>query len=104
MLAGSKEARMTCKILLEAVAFCHDRRVAHRDLKPENLLLLSETDDSSIKIADFGFAKVVKEPMSLKTQCGTPVSIAYFVCLWLLPPFVPELGLEIELISGCACR
>ena len=101
---NEKEARMTCKILLEAVAFCHDRRVAHRDLKPENLLLLSETDDSSIKIAEFGFAKVVKEPMSLKTQCGTPVSIAYFVCLWLLPPFVPELGLEIELISGCACR
>ncbi len=71
---NEKEARATCTILLEAIAYCHDRRVAHRDLKPENLLLRSETDDSSIKIADFGFAKVVRAPQSLKTQCGTPVS------------------------------
>lgn len=71
---NEKEARTTCKILLEAIDYCHERRVAHRDLKPENLLLRSETDDSSIKIADFGFAKVVKMPQSLKTQCGTPVS------------------------------
>jgi len=73
---NEKEARMTCKILLEAVAYCHKRHVAHRDLKPENLLLRSETDDSSIKIADFGFAKVVKTPKSLKTQCGTPGYVA----------------------------
>ena len=72
---NEKEARMTCKILLEAVNYCHSRKVAHRDLKPENLLLRSETDDSSIKIADFGFARVVKRPQSLTTQCGTPVSV-----------------------------
>ena len=47
--------------------------MAHRDLKPENLLLLG-LDDSSIKIADFGFAKIVETKGSLKTQCGTPVS------------------------------
>mmetsp|Transcript_23097 Transcript_23097/g.35174 ORF Transcript_23097/g.35174 Transcript_23097/m.35174 type:complete len:356 (+) Transcript_23097:197-1264(+) len=73
---NEKEARATCTILLEAIAYCHDRRVAHRDLKPENLLLRSETEDSSIKIADFGFAKVVKAPQSLKTQCGTPGYVA----------------------------
>eukprot|EP00571_Detonula_confervacea_P015017 CAMPEP_0172308852 /NCGR_PEP_ID=MMETSP1058-20130122/9325_1 /TAXON_ID=83371 /ORGANISM="Detonula confervacea, Strain CCMP 353" /LENGTH=339 /DNA_ID=CAMNT_0013021367 /DNA_START=59 /DNA_END=1078 /DNA_ORIENTATION=+ len=73
---NEKEARKTCKILLEAINYCHERKVAHRDLKPENLLLRSETDDSSIKIADFGFAKVVKSPQSLKTQCGTPGYVA----------------------------
>ena len=77
---NEKEARMTCKILLEAIDYCHERRVAHRDLKPENLLLRSETDDSSIKIADFGFAKIVRSPQSLKTQCGTPVSLLFYVC------------------------
>jgi calcium/calmodulin-dependent protein kinase I len=51
---NEKEARETCKILLEAIAFCHDNRVAHRDLKPENLLLRSQEDDLSIKLADFG--------------------------------------------------
>jgi len=73
---NEKEARDVCKILLEAIAYCHDHRVAHRDLKPENLLLCSLTDDSSVKIADFGFAKIVHQPQSLKTQCGTPGYVA----------------------------
>jgi calcium/calmodulin-dependent protein kinase I len=71
---NEKEARDTCLILLDAIEYCHSYHVAHRDLKPENLLLCSLTDDSSIKIADFGFAKIVEEPNSLRTQCGTPVS------------------------------
>lgn len=73
---NEKEARDTCKIVLEAVSYCHDERIAHRDLKPENLLLLSEDDDSTVKIADFGFAKKVDEPNSLTTQCGTPGYVA----------------------------
>lgn len=73
---NEKEARDTCKILLEAVGHCHDNHVAHRDLKPENLLLLSEHDDTSVKIADFGFAKKVYERNSLSTQCGTPGYVA----------------------------
>lgn len=36
----------------------------------------SESDDSDIKIADFGFAKKVKSPNSLTTQCGTPGYVA----------------------------
>ena len=70
---NEREARDTCRTLLEAVHYCHTRRVAHRDLKPENLLLTSASDDSSVKIADFGFAKIVRSPKSLRTQCGTPV-------------------------------
>lgn len=73
---NEKEARDTCKIVLEAVGYCHQNNVAHRDLKPENLLLLSESDDSAVKIADFGFAKKVFEHNSLTTQCGTPGYVA----------------------------
>jgi Protein kinase domain len=36
---NEKEARDTCKILFEAMNYCHSHRIAHRDLKPENLLL-----------------------------------------------------------------
>ena len=36
---NEKEARDTCKILFQAMAYCHKHKVAHRDLKPENLLL-----------------------------------------------------------------
>jgi len=73
---NEKEARDTCKILLEAVEHMHKNHVAHRDLKPENLLLHSKEDDSAVKIADFGFAKKVYEENSLTTQCGTPGYVA----------------------------
>lgn len=43
---NEKEARDTCLIVLQAVGYCHQQKVAHRDLKPENLLLLSEDDDT----------------------------------------------------------
>jgi serine/threonine protein kinase len=39
-------------------------------LKPENLLLASKDNDTDMKIADFGFAKHISEP--LNTVCGTP--------------------------------
>jgi serine/threonine protein kinase len=46
------------------------------DLKPENLLLCSETDDSTVKIADFGFAKRIKDLSPKETACGTPGYVA----------------------------
>jgi len=73
---NEKEARDVCKILFEALAYCHDRQVAHRDLKPENLLLMGLDNDSEIKIADFGFAKKCPELYCLRTQCGTPGYVA----------------------------
>jgi len=73
---NEREARDTCEILLQAIHYCHKKKVAHRDLKPENLLLTSDSDDSDIKIADFGFAKRVKGPKTLTTQCGTPGYVA----------------------------
>lgn len=71
-----KEARDVCKILFDALGYCHSHAIAHRDLKPENLLLMSRNDDKNIKIADFGFAKKVSSSKCLLTQCGTPGYVA----------------------------
>lgn len=73
---NEKEARDVCKILFEALNYCHQKSVAHRDLKPENLLLMSKNNDSEIKIADFGFAKRTTSQTCLLTQCGTPGYVA----------------------------
>lgn len=71
-----KEARDLIKIMLETMAYMHKVGIVHRDLKPENLLLCSETDDSDIKIADFGFAKRIKDLSPKETACGTPGYVA----------------------------
>mmetsp|Transcript_12876 Transcript_12876/g.19265 ORF Transcript_12876/g.19265 Transcript_12876/m.19265 type:complete len:362 (-) Transcript_12876:326-1411(-) len=73
---NEKEARDVCKILFEALNYCHSQNVAHRDLKPENLLLQSEDNDSDLKLADFGFAKRCSSENCLTTQCGTPGYVA----------------------------
>ena len=37
---NEREARDVCKVLFDAIGYCHDQNVAHRDLKPQNLLLM----------------------------------------------------------------
>lgn len=70
------DARDLVLKMMKALAICHQNNVAHCDLKPKNLLLVSETDDSYIKLADFGFAARVHEPKSLNKKCGTPFFVA----------------------------
>jgi serine/threonine protein kinase len=43
-----REARGVCKILFQAIDYCHKKRVAHRDIKPENLLLVVSAECSNI--------------------------------------------------------
>eukprot|EP00854_Cymbomonas_tetramitiformis_P013461 gene13461-15908_t len=52
-----------------AFEYLHDRHYCHRDLKPENLLI---DNDGYLKLADFGFAKKLKNGEKTYTTCGTP--------------------------------
>jgi calcium/calmodulin-dependent protein kinase I len=69
------DARQVLLSVGSALKHCHDRKIVHRDLKPENILLLNEADDAPIKIADFGFAKVIEED-ALTSTLGTPNYVA----------------------------
>jgi serine/threonine protein kinase len=51
-----------------AIEYLHSNGIIHRDIKPENLLL---TDKGYVKLADFGFAKMVHEHRTY-SFCGTP--------------------------------
>jgi len=57
--------------VLMALEYLHQRDIVYRDLKPENLLLDTR---GYIKVADFGFAKVVTN--RTYTLCGTPEYLA----------------------------
>ncbi|KAM4014359.1 ribosomal protein S6 kinase alpha-5 [Anomaloglossus baeobatrachus] len=69
---SESEASHIMRKLVSAVSHMHDVGVVHRDLKPENFLFTDESDNSEIKIIDFGFARL-KPPdnQPLKTPCFT---------------------------------
>lgn len=62
--------------LLSAVCYCHSNRICHRDLKPANCLMVDPSDQSDIKIIDFGLASLLSEEQVLNDPCGTPYFIA----------------------------
>lgn len=53
-----------------------DNQIIHRDLKPQNLLLSSNEDNSTLKIADFGFARSLQPRGLAETLCGSPLYMA----------------------------
>ena len=71
---SENDAQKVVRTLGECLLYLHERDIVHRDLKPENILLKDKSDDAAIKIADFGFARFVKE--GCRTACGTPGYVA----------------------------
>ncbi|XP_026482663.1 ovarian-specific serine/threonine-protein kinase Lok-like [Ctenocephalides felis] len=67
--------------LAVAVNYLHRQNITHRDLKPENIPLQSNSDDSIVKLSDFGLSKIVEGNTVLKTECGTAWYVASDVIL-----------------------
>lgn len=62
--------------LARGVAAAHAQGVVHRDLKPGNLLV---TSDGTLKILDFGLAKVANERDADSTEPGTLVGTSGYL-------------------------
>jgi serine/threonine-protein kinase len=60
----------------DALDAAHRRGIVHRDVKPANLLL---DDRDSLKVADFGIARVVDETTSAMTVAGTVLGTAGYL-------------------------
>jgi len=75
-LFTEREAAIIFKQMMAAICYCHGQKICHRDLKPENLLFLSSSDESPLKVIDFGLSKIFsKEDHKMTTKVGT----AYYV-------------------------
>jgi serine/threonine protein kinase len=55
-----------------AVQFAHSRLVVHRDLKPTNILV---TESGSVKLLDFGIAKIISPENELQNQTVTSLGM-----------------------------
>ncbi|CAD8063279.1 unnamed protein product [Paramecium primaurelia] len=74
-LYNEKEAADVIRPVVDAIRYCHSMGVVHRDLKPENILYTTPDPDATVKISDFGVAKVISDELML-TACGTPGYVA----------------------------
>ena len=66
-----------CKQTAEMIWYLHTSCIVHRDIKTENILLNSHcTNACSLKLCDFGFARVCGANESCYTVIGTPCYMA----------------------------
>ncbi|OJJ66646.1 hypothetical protein ASPBRDRAFT_137315 [Aspergillus brasiliensis CBS 101740] len=110
---SESETRCIFIQLFEGLKYLHDRGIIHRDIKPENILVANK--DLTVKLGDFGLAKIIGEDSFTTTLCGTPTYVApeilrerryrkytkavdvwslgvvLYICLCGFPPFSDEL-------------
>jgi len=65
------EALAYFKQVCEALAYAHSKGIIHRDLKPNNFLL--SADQRTVKVADFGVAKMATQESTEITRVGAGV-------------------------------
>ena len=83
-LFTEKMAIDICKTVLMAVDFMHSRNVVHRDLKLQNMMFRKRGDFRTLKIVDFGLARVLEPAETARDFCGSIGYIAPVRCVSLV--------------------
>jgi serine/threonine protein kinase len=67
------EALESAAQIADGLVPLHEKGVVHRDIKPSNLMV----SDGTVKILDFGVARVVDERRLTMTEAAAPGTVAY---------------------------
>jgi len=120
------EAKFFFHQLLVGVRYLHGLGIVHRDLKPENVLLAEEDNVKRLKIADFGFARIIEKNAVINSVVGTPsyiapeilkksrkgykesadmwsIGVMLYACLGGVFPFEEEESVENQIRDGKFC-
>jgi serine/threonine protein kinase len=62
--------------ILQAFSYAHHAGIVHRDIKPANILV---TRDHSVKILDFGIARIVGDGNHNLTKTGTQIGTIFYM-------------------------
>ena len=62
--------------ILTGVQYAHDKKIVHRDIKPSNFLL---TEANTLKILDFGIAKLLDQSDNKLTKTGTAMGTVLYM-------------------------
>jgi len=80
--------RLFAKQICGAMKALQSKGIIHRDLKPQNILLCHDetknnpsSNDITLKIADFGFARFLQDGVMAATLCGSPQFMAVEILL-----------------------
>ena len=67
------KARQIAHMIASALYYLHSYGIVHRDLKLENILMVDTSNDSELKIVDFGLSKILGPNETSTDPFGTLV-------------------------------
>jgi myosin-light-chain kinase len=73
---SEKNAAQVGQQMLQAIDYCHKKKIAHRDIKAENFMLAEPSLSSPVKMIDFGMACKFEDGECLTELCGSPHYLA----------------------------
>jgi calcium-dependent protein kinase len=68
-----KEVSRLFKQIVSGINYCHKEKICHRDIKPENIVFSDASEQSDVKLIDFGLSKTFNSSKKneMKTRVGT---------------------------------
>ena len=64
------QVRRLFNCLCDAIAHAHSKQIVHRDVKPQNIMVVSTPDGPTVKVLDFGHARLLEDNIFDATTYG----------------------------------